>query len=86
MGSLRGNLTSIMYTSAIHVAAKFGHFKICKWILEIVTDQNPTDETGSTPLNEAYKNEHFDICRLIINQRENSSISEPSGKRQKIQQ
>jgi ankyrin repeat protein len=37
-----------------------------------VKTKNPADERGSTPLSEACKNDHFDICRLIINQRENA--------------
>ena len=52
--------------TALHLAAKNGHFKICRLIIANVNDKNPGDVNGVTPLHRAVEFGHVDVCKLII--------------------
>ena len=50
-----------------HFAASYGHYDICKFIIEKINVKNPRDSTdGTTPLHMAAGNGHTNVCRLII--------------------
>ena len=50
----------------LHIAANYGHFDICKLIVDNVDDKNPAELNGNTPLHIAAHNGYFEICQLII--------------------
>ena len=51
----------------LHFAASYGHYDICKFIIEKINVKNPRDSTdGTTPLHMAAGNGHTNVCRLII--------------------
>jgi len=45
-----------------------------------VTDKNPSDDDGDTPLHIAAENGHFKICQLIIENVTDKNPSNRSGK------
>ena len=49
----------------LHVAARYGHTEVVKFILANVVDKNPVNEDGVTPFHEATKNGSLEICKLI---------------------
>ena len=49
----------------LHFAARYGHLKICKIIIDTLVDTNPPDDNGITPLRLATEKGHFEICNLI---------------------
>ena len=48
----------------LHIAAKNGHFVICKLIIDHVDETNPADNNGSTPLYIAVQNGHLGTFKL----------------------
>ena len=50
----------------LHFAAKYGHFDVCRIILDMIDDKNPSDYKGSTPMHEAAHRGHVNICQLIF--------------------
>ena len=50
----------------LHYAALNGHFKVCKFIIKLLTNKNPGDKTGSTPLHYAAHEGQTRICKLIM--------------------
>ena len=56
-------------TTPLHIAARKGHYEICRLILENTEMQIPTDDVGDTPFHLAAKNGHFSICQLLIENR-----------------
>ena len=53
-------------STPLHDAAVFGQFETFGLIMELVKDNNPTNNIGITPLHNAALNNHLKICRLII--------------------
>ena len=62
----------------LHLAARNGHFDVCRLILEKVAVKNPAAIDGLTPLHNAAKGGHLDICRLILED-ENVGIKNPAA-------
>ena len=54
--------------SPLHYAANNGHFRVCKLIIENISDKNPASVKfdGDTPLHWAASNGHVKICQLIM--------------------
>ena len=50
----------------LHKAAKNGHFKICKLILENVVDKCPISEKGMTPLHWSDRCGRLETCQMIL--------------------
>merc|ERR1719331_46378 len=51
----------------LHAAASSGRqVSVCEAIMKNVTDKNPSDKKGITPLHVAASNDHFEICRAIL--------------------
>ena len=61
-----GSLNESDLKSAFHSAARSGHLDVCKLISDNLTDKNPADPNGETPLHHAAKFGHLDVCRYII--------------------
>ena len=51
-----------MEVTPFHAAANFGHFEICKCILEQAEDKNPIGQIGFTPLHVAALSGQQDIA------------------------
>ena len=49
----------------LHLAAQFGHFKICELILKHVQNKMPK-WIGQTPLTLASQNDHHEVCLLLL--------------------
>ena len=49
----------------LHLAAQFGHLKICELILNNVQDKMPK-WIGQTPLTLASQNDHYQVCLLLL--------------------
>ena len=49
----------------LHFAAQKGHIKICKLILENITEKNPANMCRQTPKSLAIENGHEEIAELI---------------------
>ena len=50
----------------LYIAARNGHLKICKIILEGVDDKNPVTNDGLTPLDLAATNKHLEVFKFIL--------------------
>ena len=50
----------------LHLAAGYGHYNICKKIIENIQDKNPSDENGWTPLHSAALFGHLKVCEYIL--------------------
>lgn len=50
----------------LHLAAEYGSYRICKLILENVTDPNPINDNGDTPFEVAMKKGHHQIGKFIL--------------------
>ena len=50
----------------LHLAAKSGHFEVCKLIIENTEDINSKNDFGRTPIHEAASCGHFEVSKLII--------------------
>ena len=51
----------------LYFAASYGHYDICKFIIEKIDVKNPRyNANGSTPLHFSAHNGHTNVCRLII--------------------
>ena len=48
----------------LHVAARMGHFEVCKLFIDNTENINPSDALGWTPLREAVEDGHFQVCKL----------------------
>ena len=62
-----------------HLAAKNGHYDICKLMLKI-TNIDSSDNIGATPLHLAAENNHQDICKLILSNLVDKNPSDLKGK------
>ena len=49
-------------------AARYGHVDFCKIIINGLTDKNPKDQKGTTPLHWAAANGHGKICEMILDE------------------
>ena len=52
----------------LHIAAYFGHSKICNFLLQNVENKSPHNQLGLTPLNFATFEGHLEICHLLVQQ------------------
>ena len=50
----------------LHEAAYYGHFDLCKLILENVLNKNPLDNEGKTPFHYAAERDNVKICKLMM--------------------
>ena len=51
----------------LHLAAKNGHFQVCKLIIDNVVDKNPEDHDNKwTPFHLAASNGHLPVCQLLF--------------------
>ena len=54
--------------TALHIAADNGQLEICKLILSVIEDKNPSNKKeGATPLHLAAAQGHLEVCRLFLN-------------------
>eukprot|EP00877_Chromochloris_zofingiensis_P012895 jgi/Chrzof1/785/Cz01g28220.t1 len=51
----------------LHVAAAEGAFTVVEWLLEVGADPNPLDRHDRTPLEEAVRNDHLEVVKLLTN-------------------
>jgi ankyrin repeat protein len=51
--------------TALHLAASEGHDKVVEYLLSSKADPSPIDRWGSTPLNDALKNVHELVAKLL---------------------
>ena len=56
-----------MLFQGAHFAAFGGHMEICEYILEYLTDLNPSANDGRTPLHFAAIKGHLHVCKGIMN-------------------
>ena len=56
-----------------HIAAKNGHFEVCKLFIDNVEDKNPMANFLS-PLHLAAYRGHFEICKMIIDEIEDKNL------------
>ena len=52
--------------SPLHCAAKNGHFKTFRILINSIKEKNPEDSYGHTPLHYAATNGSYKICRTIL--------------------
>ena len=57
----------------LHLAAKNGHYKICKLFIDNICHKNPVNNEGYTPLYMAFQNHHFEILKFIIDNADDMS-------------
>ena len=50
----------------LHKAAKEGHMKICKMLLQNIIYKDPVDEDGNTPLKIAARNNNLELIKLLL--------------------
>ncbi len=48
-----------------HISAAEGAFSVAQWLLDSGADPNPLDRHGRTPLEEAVRNDHVEVVRLM---------------------
>ena len=48
----------------LHIASKFGHLEICKFLCKYVMDKNALDNNGKTPLDLAVSERNWEIVRF----------------------
>ena len=58
------NLSDINGITPLHIASYFGHLEVCKLLCKHVTDKNPLDNTGKTPLDLAFSERKWKITRF----------------------
>ena len=61
--------------TALHMAAFVGHTEVCRCIIDMLDDKNPTDKYGETPLSHAVLNGHLEIYQLIAESLEDKNPS-----------
>ena len=63
------NINNCDYDSrtAFHLAASEGQYHIIEWLLKIGANKNIRDRWNSLPIDDAIKNKHFNIVRLLRN-------------------
>ena len=66
--------------SPLHIAAERGNLQLCKYIVKITGDNNPSRKDGLTPLHLAAGKGHFEVCSFIM---ENLEDKNPGNKRGK---
>ena len=59
-----------------HLAAKEGHLSVCELIIKSITDTNPSDKHGQTPLHFIAFKGHLDIYKFL-----NTNYKNPKNKR-----
>ena len=52
--------------AALFMVAQKGHTEVCKVIVDILEDKNPSDNTGVTPFHHAAEKGHVDICKILM--------------------
>ena len=50
----------------LHMAAYEGYLDIFKYIVEHVTDKNPSNDYGETPFQYALENDHYNVVDYIF--------------------
>jgi len=61
------NPTDDNYDTPLHLAAKGGHYTICKLIIDAgVSDKNPSNRSDETPLELATSNNHSEVGLLFL--------------------
>ena len=65
MGNTNKNPRTDGGYTPLHIAARNGHLRICRIILEEVDDKNPVANDGLTPLYLAATNKHLEIFNII---------------------
>ena len=63
----------------LHLAAVHGHSMIFGYIMKRVTNKNPANDWGYTPLHGAAEYGHVEICKLILNKVQNKSPKDHNG-------
>ncbi|KAI8477080.1 MAG: kinase-like domain-containing protein [Monoraphidium minutum] len=49
----------------LHISAAEGAFSVAQWLLDSGADPNPLDRHNRTPLEEAVRNDHVEVVRLL---------------------
>ena len=49
-----------------HEAANFGHLKVCKFLMEYISDINESNDWGVSAIHLAAKDDHLKVCKLLI--------------------
>ena len=52
--------------TAFHIAAREGHFTVCKILSEIASEKCTKDKNGRLPLHIAAREGHLLICQLLL--------------------
>jgi len=52
-----------------HISAAEGAFSVAQWLLDSGADPNPLDRHDRTPLEEAVRNDHVEVVRLMQSHR-----------------
>ena len=61
------NPTDDNYDTPLHLAAKGGHYAICKLIIDAgISDKNPSNRSDETPLGVATSNGHTEVGLLFL--------------------
>ena len=66
--------------SPLHIAAERGNLQLCKYIVKMTGDKNPSRKDGLTPLHLAAGKGHFDVCTFIMETLENMNPGNKRGK------
>ena len=64
----------------LHLAAFYGHFSICEFIVQRVKDVNPREQDGSTPLYWAALNGHTEVVRLLLEKTNDPNLKRKDGR------
>ena len=70
----RNPVTNDLKWTPLHFAASCNKDTTFKIIFDATEDKNPTDRNGKTPLNIAYKQQNVEICKIILEQKEESFV------------
>jgi len=63
--------------TALHLAASNGHYNVIKYFIEQEINLNPIDRWGGTPLDDATREDHTDIIKLL---QDNGAVSNKHDK------
>ena len=55
----------VHHTTLLHFAAKKGHLKVCQLIASNITDKNPKNSIGETPIQLAFDSGHSTIVKML---------------------
>ncbi len=59
--------------SPLHIAAERGNLQLCKNIVKVTGDKNPSRKEGLTPLHLADGKVHFEACTFVMEKMENKN-------------